>query len=135
MLLGSDAINEPALLLDYTEIKSVVPARNVGHFTATPRRASPLHHFTIANGFPRLAGDVALLVIADLLVDNCSEWVSDEAVPAELFSELAKPVRLTLPPIGCNGRIELVLLNPSPSPACVVVRFFWENPQMGSDGK
>lgn len=133
--MGSDAINEPALLLDYTEIKSVVPARNVGRFAATPRRASPLHHFTIGNGFPRLAGDVALLTIADLLVDNCSEWVSDEPVSAELFSELAAPVRLTLPPIGCNGRIELVLLNPSPVPACVKVCFFWEKPQIETDEK
>jgi len=122
-----------SLLLDRTEIKSVVPPRSVGQFRATPRRASPLHHFTIGNDFPRLAGDVALLTIADLRVDNVSEWVSDEPVSAELFSELASPVRLTLPPIRCNGQIELVLLNPSPVPACVKVCFFWEKPQIETD--
>jgi hypothetical protein len=115
---------------DYTEIKSVVPASNEGHFFATPRRPSPVAYFTIGHGFPRLAGELSALVVEDLLVDDISQWAQPGApFAAEVFSDLAEPVWLTLPVVECSGRVELVLFNESPVPASAVVRFYWARPQ------
>jgi hypothetical protein len=118
---------------DYTEIRSVIGARCHGRFTATPRRPSPVSHFTIGRGFPRLAAaGIASIILRDLRVDNISQLAihdMPQSFDAELFSDLAEPVRLTLPHIGCDGRIELVLFNESNFPASIVVRFYWAKAQ------
>lgn len=113
--------------LDYTEIKSVVPARGEERFFARPRRPSPVSYFTIGQGFPRLAGELSQLVVEDLLVENESQLTN--TIVAEVFSDLAEPVPLTLPLVSCSGQIELLLFNESPTPASVVVRFYWARSQ------
>lgn len=114
--------------LDSTEIKAVVRARHEGRFFATPQRPSPVAYFQIGYAFPRLAGKLATVRVEDLIVGVDSVWVGP-FVEAELFSELATPVHLTLPLVTCDSRIELVLFNESEAPASLFVRFFWARPQ------
>ncbi len=124
--------------LDYCEIKIVVRPGADAHFTARPRRRSPVSHFTIGQAYPRPVtglrncfADLSCVLVLDLLVgaESVGAFVRD-GLSAELFDgDRVAPVLLTLPTVECSSQVDLVLRNTSKWPASIRVRFYWSKPQ------